>query len=131
MSQEFCRNLNIEEAVSSSYDHQSNGGVEAHIKFIKTPDKCMDTTASIYLALLQVRSTPLEPRLPSPATLLFNCPISGIMPITNRLPINVDNDYNQYEVLIDRQIKVDGNHDTLRNYNSIPKWSTGSVSKRR
>ena len=26
---DFCRNLNIEEAVSSSYHHQSNGQVEA------------------------------------------------------------------------------------------------------
>ena len=31
----FCRNLNIEEAFSSSYHHQSNGQVEACIKFVK------------------------------------------------------------------------------------------------
>ena len=31
----FCGSLNIEQAVSSSYHHQSNGQVEACIKFIK------------------------------------------------------------------------------------------------
>ena len=31
----FCNQLNIEQAVSSAYHHQSNGKVEACIKFIK------------------------------------------------------------------------------------------------
>ena len=31
----FCQNLNIEQVVSSSYHHQSNGQVEVCIKFIK------------------------------------------------------------------------------------------------
>ena len=31
----FCKSLNIEQAFLSSYQHQSNGQVEACIKFIK------------------------------------------------------------------------------------------------
>ena len=31
----FCKNLNIEQAVSSSYNLQTNGQVEEYIKFIK------------------------------------------------------------------------------------------------
>ena len=31
----FCKNLNIEQEVSSSYHHQTNGQVEACSKFIK------------------------------------------------------------------------------------------------
>ena len=31
----FCNSLNIEQAVSSAYHHQSNGQVKACIKFIK------------------------------------------------------------------------------------------------
>ena len=31
----FCSRLNIKQAVSSAYHHQSNGQVEARIKFIK------------------------------------------------------------------------------------------------
>ena len=33
--QRFCKTLNIEQAVSSSYHHQSNGQVAACIRFIK------------------------------------------------------------------------------------------------
>ena len=31
----FCKTLNIEQATSSSYYHQSNGQVEVYIKFYK------------------------------------------------------------------------------------------------
>ena len=37
----FCRSINVEQAVSSAYHHQSNGQVKAYIKFIKpTFKKC-------------------------------------------------------------------------------------------
>ena len=40
----FCNSLNIEHAFSSSYHHQSNGQVEACIKFVKhTRKKCFGT----------------------------------------------------------------------------------------
>ena len=38
----FCKSINIEQAFSSSYHHQSNGQVEAYIKFVKcTLNKCL------------------------------------------------------------------------------------------
>ena len=41
---EFCRNLSIEQVVTSLYHHQSNGQVEACIQFVKHPlKKCFDT----------------------------------------------------------------------------------------
>ena len=97
---QFCKRMNIEQASSSSYHHQSNGQVEACIKFIKhTMKKCIETNEDKHVALLQIRSASLEPGLLSPATLLFNCIIPGIMPIINRLPINLGNDEEHYEVL--------------------------------
>ena len=51
----------------------------------------MHTNADIYVALLQVCSTSLGQGLSSPATVVFNCPIRGIMPIINRPPIKADN----------------------------------------
>ena len=33
--QQFCKIINVEQAVSSAYHHQSNGQVEACMKFIK------------------------------------------------------------------------------------------------
>ena len=67
----FCRSLNTEQAFSSSYHHQSSGQVEVCIKLIKQALKnCFDTKSDPHLALLQIRSTPLGPELPSPATLI-------------------------------------------------------------
>ena len=54
---ELCRNLNIQQAVSSSYCHQSNRQVDTYIKFIKlTLMKCFQTNADINLGLLQIRT---------------------------------------------------------------------------
>ena len=86
--------------------------------------KCIETKADKHVALLQIKATPLEPGLLSPATLLFNHPIQGIMPIINRLPINIDSDEEHYEVLANRQTKNDKNYDTARNYASL---SIGSI----
>ena len=49
-----------------------------------------------HIASLHFRMTPLELRLPSLGTMLFNCPIRGIMPIINRPPISKEH----YEVLV-------------------------------
>ena len=66
----FCHSLNIEQAVSLSYHHQTNGQVEECIKVIKhTIKKCIATKSDIHIALLQVRLTLLGPGLPNPATL--------------------------------------------------------------
>ena len=87
--------------MSSSY--QSNGQVEACIKFIKQSiEKCIDTRSDIHIALLQIRSTPLGSGLPNPAMLLFNHQIMGIVPIVNRPPINSNNDDENFEALVKR-----------------------------
>ena len=44
----FCSTLNIEQAVSSSYHHQSNGQVKACIKFIKHTIKNVQTPVVTY-----------------------------------------------------------------------------------
>ena len=44
----FCSSLNIEQAVSSSYHHQSNGQVEACIKFIQLTIKNAQTPLVMY-----------------------------------------------------------------------------------
>ena len=68
--------------------------------------KCIDTKSDICIALLQVRSTLVEPGLPSPAMLLFNHPIQSIMPIVNRPLINSNNDGEHHEVLVNRQQRM-------------------------
>ena len=51
----FYKIANIEQAFSSSYHHQSNGQVEACIKFVKcTLKKCFDFRSDLHMALLQI-----------------------------------------------------------------------------
>ena len=67
-SWDFCRHLNIYQAVSSSYNHQSSGQVETCIKFMKhTIKECFHTNDDIYIALLPIHLTPIGPVLQSPA----------------------------------------------------------------
>ena len=89
--------------------------------------KYIDTKSDIQIALLQIRLASLGPGLPGPTALLFNHPIRGIMSIINRPLISSNNDDDDYEVLVKRQKKNDENHDTSRNYASIPIASTVAV----
>ena len=53
----------------------------------------------VNLTLLQKRSTPIENGLPSPATVLFNRLISGLLPKINKTPVIYDYDDEHYNVL--------------------------------
>ena len=46
------------------------------------------------------------------------------MPIINRLPINLGNDDEHYEVLVNRQAQNDKKYDTGRNYDLFSIGST-------
>ena len=74
--------------------------------------------------------TPLGQGLPSPTTVLFNCPIRGIMPIINRPPVGIDNDEEHHEVIIKRQTKNDKDKDTSKTFVSIPIESTVAVQQK-
>ena len=68
--------MTLEQVASLSYHHHSDGQVEVCIKFVKhTMNNCIETNDDIHIALLQIRATPLESGLTSPATLLFNSQI--------------------------------------------------------
>ena len=74
--------------------------------------------------------TPLGPGIfPTLATMLFNWPVRGIMPIINRPPVGRNNNKEHYEVLIERQMKDDKNKGTPKNYVSIPIGSTVVVQR--
>ena len=51
------------------------------------------------------------------------------MPIINRLPINSDNDDEQYKALFNRQAKNDKKYDTTRNYHLFSMGSTVAVQQ--
>ena len=92
--------MSIKQDITPSYHHQSNGLVEVYIKFAKyTLRKCLDTNNDVNIARLQIRSMCIGAGLPSPAFLLFNRLIRGLLPQMNREAININNDDAQYEVL--------------------------------
>ena len=91
--QKFCRAINVEQATSSVYHHQSNGQVEPCIKFIKrTLKKYAESGRDINMALLQICTTLLGPGLLSLAALLFNRQVRGIMSVLDHKPIGQDHD---------------------------------------
>ena len=88
------------------YHHQSNGQVEACIKFIKcTFKKCTDSDRDINMALLQICMMPLSQDLLSPATLMFSRQVCGIMPVIDHKPLVKDCDDDHHNKLIERQQK--------------------------
>ena len=112
---QFCRQLNIEQAITSSYQHKSNDQVEAQIKFIKHTIKiCLDNNDDSTLALLQIRSTMVGTGLPSPVTLLFNRPIRALLPQIYMDIINFNSDDEHYEVLKTHNEKYIKDNDTCR-----------------
>ena len=114
-SQDFCRCLNIKHAIALSYNYQSNWQAEVCIKFIKrNRKKCYEINPAIYKALLQIRATLISPRLPNPATLLFNRPITGLLPKPSRPSKLTDNNENNHTALINRQPNVNDDIDAQK-----------------
>ena len=126
---------NIEQAFSSSYHNQSNRQVEVCINFEKcTLKKCFDSRSDPHIALLQIHMIPLGQELSSPATMLFNHPIIGRLPVINRPPVGIDNDQEHYEVIVKRQTKDDksrytpkGSHrvycsSSMRGWGTVDPW---------
>ena len=89
--------------------------------------KCFDSGSNVHIALLQTRTTLLGQELPSPAMLLFNCPIRGIMPVMDRLPVNTDNDDEHHKAVVNRQCRNEQGKDTSKNFVSLTVGSTVMV----
>ena len=69
----FCKSINVEQAVSLAYHHQSNRQVKACIIFIKqTFKKCTESGRDKNIALLHLHTMPIGQGLPSPVTIMFN-----------------------------------------------------------
>lgn len=80
--QNFLNEWEVTHQTSSPKYPQSNGFIERHIQTIKKIMKKADyDNKDIYLALLEYRNTPISVEIPSPAELLFQRKLRGILPI--------------------------------------------------
>ena len=91
--------------------------------------KCADSNGDIHMALLQICTTPLGQGLLSPATLLFNHSVCGVMPVIDRKPISRDNDDKHHSKLVHRQHKNGINNDASPVFASIAIGSTIAVQQ--
>lgn len=77
----FSKTWEFEHHTSSPHFPQSNGMVERCVQSVKSLlKKCKYDKTDPFLALLEFRNTPLSSDIPSPAELLFNRKIRGIVP---------------------------------------------------
>ena len=77
-----------------------------------------DSSGDINMALLQIHRTLIGQGLPSPAALMFNGQVHGIMPVINCKPVGQDCDDDHHSKLIDRQCR--NNNDASPVFASIP-----------
>lgn len=119
---QFTQEWSIKHITSSPHHPQSNGFIERQIQTVKNVlKKALDSRSDVHMGLLCLRSTPIDSKLPSPSTLLFNRQVRTNLPavIRNRNP---ERDQIM-ERLIDRQDQQKGYFD--RNTHDLPPLNPG------
>lgn len=86
---EFTTSWDIKHLTSSPHYPQSNGFIERQIQTVKmTLKKASDSGSDIRMAMLSLRTTPVDHKLPSPAVMLYNRRLRTDLPtvVHNRNP---------------------------------------------
>ena len=79
--QKFTADWGIRHVTSSPHYPKSNGFIERHVRHIKSiAKKTLKQGGDIQVALLQVKATPIDSKLPSPAELIFGRPVTTLLP---------------------------------------------------
>ena len=77
----FIEEWGIEHVTSSPRYPQSNGFIERQVQTVKKIiKKCIQDGKNFHHALLDLRATPVDSKLPSPAEMLFGKPIATLLP---------------------------------------------------
>jgi hypothetical protein len=118
----MTESLGIEHVTSSPHCARSNGFIERQVRTIKdTIKKTKASGGDIDMALLALRTTPIDSRLPSPAEMLFRRKIRGT------LPVRIDNRSTQRDEITEglelRQIDKKTHHD--KHAKDLPPLYTG------
>ena len=89
--QDFVHKWGIQHTTSSPRFPQSNGFIERQVQTIKKIiKKCKKEKQSLHLAMLDLRATPVDSKLPSPAEMLMGRPITTLLPSrTSPSPVTV------------------------------------------
>ena len=110
--QSFTSAWGIKHTTSSPHYARSNGFIERHVRHIKSIiTKCKKNKDDIQMALLQIRATPVDSKLPSPAEMLFGRAISTTLPSRSK-PGKEEHRERLYER--SAQMKRSHDHNSLR-----------------
>lgn len=110
---QFSKSWNFNHTMSSPLYPQSNGLVERHVQTLKDMlYKAKYDNKDLYLTLLSYRNTPIDGNLDSPAQILMNRRLRGILPIEKALfkPVKCENSRVK-ELLRQRQVMQKQNYD--------------------
>jgi len=104
---EFCNNWGIKHITSSPTHSRSNGFIERQVGHVKPLlEKSIRDKQDLYLTLLNIRATPINPKLGSPAELLLGDPIATLLPsrmVISREEVR-DEQYRIQDQMVERDI---------------------------
>lgn len=110
----MIKSFGIDHVPSSPRHPKSNGLAERMIQTVKsTIRKTVEAGENVDLAILTLRTTPIDDKLPSPAELIFGRKIRGTLPIVTRNQLPARDDIR--ERFHDRQDKQKFYHDRMAN----------------
>ena len=131
---QFCEDWNICHTTSSPRYPKSNGFIERQIQYIKPIiKKCMESSGDLHLAMMNVRATPLDSSLSSPAELMFGRKISTTLPNYQHMFIcehfNMDSEHQRsYHDRTAKSLAPLMINQSVRVFNSDTKlWSLGKI----
>ena len=122
---DMCDKWAITHSTSSPRYPKSNGLVERMVKTVKNLiKKSQKSNQDVQLALLNLRITPIDSNLPSPAEILFGRPIRSILP-NNQLATTLQCHEEMHQTLLGRMDKMKENHDVKKAGPELPPLHTG------
>ena len=124
---DFSRTYGFENTTTSPYYPQANGFIERNVQTVKNLlQKCKESGSDPQLAMLCLRTTPVDHHLPSPAELLNNRMYQSNLPGVSRpvILLNQQTDQEASSKLQHRQILQKFYHD--RSAKELPPLPTGS-----
>ena len=113
---EFTKNWGICHTMNSPHYPRSNGFIERHVRHVKPIiRKTIRNGEDIQLTLLNLRATPIDTGLPSPAEMIFGRPIPTMLP-QRGMPAPIE----QRERFAQQQANMKTHHDQTSRHVDLP-----------
>ena len=115
----FTETWGITHVTSSPHYARSNGLAERYVRCIKGTLK---KSSDMQLALLNIRATPVDAKLPSPAEMLLGRPLATLLPSRSEPGMEKHRDRMQ-----ERQTEMKHQHDKTSRKEDLPSLYTGQA----